>query len=83
MKTAIEAARLAPSAINRQPWGFSIEADSITVFERGSGIEFNVSYRLDCGISMLHIEVSALNSGYKGEWEFLNSPEVAKYKVPA
>ena len=31
VKAAVEAARLAPSAVNRQPWRFQIELDSITV----------------------------------------------------
>jgi len=81
IKASLEAARLAPSAVNRQPWGFNVEDDGITVFVRNSGSDFGVSSRLDCGIAMLHIEVAALNSGYKGEWEFLQSPQVAKFKV--
>ncbi|MFY9814814.1 MAG: nitroreductase family protein [Dehalococcoidales bacterium] len=64
-KESIEAARLAPSAVNRQPWGFNIESDGITVFVRTSNPEFNVSKRLDCGIAMLHVEVAALNFGRK------------------
>ena len=31
IKISLEAARLAPSAVNRQPWRFHIEPDSITV----------------------------------------------------
>lgn len=78
---SLEAARLAPSAANRQPWGFEVREDGITVFVRTGGPEFNVSKRLDCGIAMLHLEVAALNSGCKGEWEFLQSPQVAKFHV--
>ena len=78
---SLEAARLAPSAINRQPWGFNVQDDSITVFARTGGPGFNVSKRLDCGIAMLHLEVAAVNSGCKGEWEFLPSPQVAKFKI--
>jgi hypothetical protein len=81
VKASLEAARLAPSAANRQPWGFDVEDDGITVFVRTRGLEFNVSKRLDCGIAMLHVEVAALDFGCKGEWEFLQSPEVAKFKV--
>jgi hypothetical protein len=36
---------------------------------------------LDCGIAMLHIEVAALNAGMKGKWEFLKSPQVARFRV--
>ncbi len=81
INNAIEAARLAPSAVNRQPWGFNIEEDAITIFIRNSGTDFNIPYRLDCGIAMLHIEVAALNAGYRGTWEYLQSPQVARFKV--
>ena len=81
VNVSLEAARLAPSAVNRQPWGFNVQDDSITVFVRTSGPEFNVSKRLDCGIAMLHVEVAAVNSGCKGEWEFFPSPQVAKFKI--
>jgi len=81
VKVSLEAARLAPSAINRQPWGFHVEPDSITVFVRTTGPEFSISKRLDCGIAMLHIEAGALSCGIKGEWEFLAPPQVARFRV--
>jgi nitroreductase len=77
----LEAARLAPSASNRQPWRFDVRDDSITVFVRTRGPEFNVSKRLDCGIAMLHLEVAAADCGRRGQWEFLPSPQVAKFKI--
>ncbi len=78
-RASLEAARLAPSAVNRQPWGFNVEANGITVFVRTSGPEFNVSKRLDCGIAMLHIEVAALSSGVKGDWKLLEAPGVGRF----
>ncbi len=81
VNVSLEAARLAPSAVNRQPWGFNVQDDGITVFVRTGGPEFNVSKRLDCGIAMLHLEVAAMGSGCQGEWEFLPSPQVAKFNV--
>jgi len=80
-KTALKAARLAPSAVNRQPWRFYVEPDSITVSVDKPGMEFNVAKRLDCGIAMLHIEVAALNYGVPGKWEFLEAPQVARFRV--
>lgn len=80
-QVSLEAARLAPSAVNRQPWGFEVDASGITVLVRTSGPEFNVSKRLDCGISMLHIEIAALHYGCRGKWEFLQSPQVAKFII--
>ena len=81
VKTALEAARLAPSAANRQPWIFSIDEDSITVSTNSERKDFRVSRMLDCGIAMLHIELGALVSGVKGSWEFLEHPEVATFRI--
>ena len=81
VRAALEAARLAPSASNRQPWRFYVEPDSITVSANISTREFGISKRLCCGIAMLHIEVAALNCGIKGEWKFLKPPQVARFKV--
>ena len=80
-RTAVEAARLAPSATNRQPWNFNIEHDSITLSVKNTGMEFNVSKRLDCGIAMLHMELGALSCGVQGGWEFLKKPQVARFKI--
>jgi nitroreductase len=77
----LEAARLAPSAANRQPWGFDVQENSITVFVRTGGPVFNVSKRLDCGIAMLHLEVAAAECGHRGRWEFLPSPQIARFKI--
>jgi len=81
IKASLEAARLAPSAVNRQPWGFKVEDDGITVFVRTSGPEFNISKRLDCGIAMLHIETAAMNCGIRGDWQFLKAPQVARFSA--
>ena len=78
VRASIQAARLAPSAVNRQPWGFTVEDGSITVYVRTGGPEFTVSKRLDCGIAMMHIEAAALNCGARGAWQFLKAPGVAR-----
>ena len=80
-KASIQAARLAPSAVNRQPWGFDVEGGSIIVYVRTGGPEFGVSKRLDCGIAMLHFEVAALSCGVRGEWQFLKAPQVARFST--
>jgi hypothetical protein len=80
-RTALEAARLAPSAANRQPWRFTINDDSIVVSSDNKRQEFSVSRRLDCGIAMLHIELGALSTGVSGIWEFLKRPDVASYRT--
>ena len=81
VNVSLEAARRAPSAVNRQPWSFKVQDDGITVLVRTRVPEFNVSKRLDCGIAMLHVEVAAADCGCKGEWEFLPSPQIAKFKI--
>jgi hypothetical protein len=81
MRAALAAARLAPSAYNRQPWRFQLEPDSITVSAADLRYDFGFSVRLDCGIAMMHIEVAALDSGAHGMWEPLESPHVAKFIV--
>lgn len=81
IRTAIKAAQIAPSAVNRQPWGFEVQGNSIIVNIRTGGPEFNVAKRLDCGIAMMHIEVAALYFGIKGEWGFLEAPRVARFRA--
>jgi len=81
IRTSIKAARLAPSAVNRQPWGFDVQDDSVTVYVRTGGPEFTVSKQLDCGIAMLHIEVAALHCGIRGDWQFLKAPQVASFSA--
>jgi nitroreductase len=80
-QSAVEAARLAPSAMNRQPWGFLVEERGITIYVKDRGLEFNVARRLDCGIAMLHLELGALSHGVSGNWELLKQPQVARFSV--
>lgn len=78
---AIKAARIAPSAINRQPWRFHLKPDNILVSTDGKKEKINTGKRLDCGIAMLHLEVATLDSEKKGKWTFLQHPQVAKFEL--
>ncbi len=78
---ALDAARLAPSAVNRQPWLFHVEYDGITVLVNSTKQGYGLSKRLDCGIAMLHIEVAALSCGVSGQWQFLEHPSVARFII--
>lgn len=80
IKAILEAARLAPSAVNRQPWRFKIEQNGITISTDNLNDTFKISKRLDCGIAMLHIEVACLKHRIEGYWQFLEAPKVAKYR---
>lgn len=79
IKATLEAARLAPSVVNRQPWRFHVETDSIAVSVNRGHWEFGLSKRLCCGIAMLHIEVAAMIHVKRGKWEFLEPPQVARF----
>ncbi|MFW9976291.1 MAG: nitroreductase family protein [Candidatus Thorarchaeota archaeon] len=81
MISALEAARLAPSAANRQPWRFLIEENSIIIRTDDTNESRWISKKLDCGIAMLHIELGARVNGVEGKWEFLSEPDVARYCV--
>lgn len=70
MKTALEAARLAPSAVNRQPWRFSLGENTISIDLDKGRDTYKISRRLDCGIAMLHLELGARYSGVIGRWIF-------------
>jgi len=83
VREALEAARIAPSAVNRQPWRFMVKQNSITISVDSLKDTYHISKRIDCGIAMLHIELSALYYGMKGTWEFLIPPHVARFTVPA
>lgn len=79
-KTAIESARLAPSAVNRQPWLFRMNDDStVTISEDNKKSIGHLSKRLDCGIAMLHFQLAAAQAGVLGSWEYLESPAVARF----
>jgi hypothetical protein len=77
---ALQAARLAPSARNRQPWRFEIAPEAITVRMDSPPDGVRYPKRLDCGIAMLHLELGARAEGASGRWVFLNTPDVARYE---
>lgn len=63
----LEAARLAPSASNTQPWYFSGSADRIIISRRLPNILKQALYskfnRIDIGIAMCHLWIAALHQG--------------------
>jgi len=81
VQAALQSARLSPSAMNRQPWGFEVLENEVTVYLRSFEPQLTISKRLDCGIAMLHIEVAAGYHGVKGRWDLLPSPRVARFNV--
>lgn len=72
----LEATRWAPSWMNKQPWRFVLLEREILVYkiqhQEREGKDYN---RLDCGIAMCHLHVTARSLGIKGHFE-LGSFEV-------
>ncbi|HEY3317005.1 MAG TPA: nitroreductase family protein [Coriobacteriia bacterium] len=77
----VRLARLAPSAVNRQPWRFRMDDLGCVLATDAAGGDRGISKRLDCGIAMLHFELGALVTGGLGGWEFLEPPDVARYRL--
>lgn len=71
-QAAVEAARLAPSAMNRQPWRFRMQGGSLVVAQDSRMETPKVTKALDCGIAMLHVEIGALHEGVRGTWRDLD-----------
>ena len=74
--TAVEAARLAPSGANKQPWRFSMEHDALVM---GQADRTYWTAPIDLGIAMLHVELGAAREGVRGAWERLDEPLVARF----
>ncbi|MDD2202766.1 MAG: nitroreductase family protein [Firmicutes bacterium] len=65
---ALEAARIAPSAMNRQPWRFDVDDKGVTISTFGLDLFPRAPVKLDCGIAMLHFEAVARANGLHGQW---------------
>lgn len=79
IRKGLEAARVAPSAVNRQPWRFSVSADKVVLSADSPHDGGHISKRLDCGIAALHFELGARHAGWTGSWAFAAPPEVAVF----
>jgi nitroreductase len=72
----LEATRWSPSWMNRQPWRFVLLDREILVYKLEHQHREGKDYhRLDCGIAMCHLHLTARALGIKGRWE-LGSFEV-------
>ena len=71
----LEAARLAPSSFNRQPWAFvSDDRRRLHLFRRKSLVANPVTefhQCVDCGAALAHLETAARAAGYSPEFQRL------------
>ena len=65
-KRALFAARLAPSAMNRQPWEFYVYNDALGIVNVSSNMGYGM---IDCGIAMIHAELGAKSCGVEVDWD--------------
>lgn len=80
-RPGIEAARIAPSAHNRQPWRFRGGGGEVVISFDGPESKI-VSKRLDCGIAMLHFELAVRAARASGSWEVLkHRTDVARFSL--
>ena len=66
-KEAVLSARIAPSAINLQPWKIEADKTSVSILETGTLIKKYAP--LDRGIAMLHAAVGAHHAGREAVWK--------------
>ena len=66
-KEAVLAARIAPSAINQQPWKIEADGAGVSILERSVLIKKYAP--LDRGICMLHAAVGAYHMGREAVWK--------------
>lgn len=76
-RLAAEAARLAPSGKNRQPWRLRLDGDALVLACTAEGAYWTAL--IDCGIAALHAELGALHAGVSGTWQRLAGPDVARF----
>lgn len=77
MKRAVKLARLAPSAMNRQPWRFEVEGQELILTSAIKTREYGIYPYLDCGIALLHLLIGAGIEGVEVEIEYGKAPVVA------
>lgn len=66
IENGINMAIMAPSAMNKQPVGYSYRKGVVNSFFIKNGLGYE---EVDSGISMAHFEIGAYQCGVKGNWE--------------
>lgn len=65
----------APSALNKQPVGYSFKDNGVKAYiiKENHGFE-----DVDLGISMLHFKLGAISKSHDGNWEHINGDNIYK-----
>ena len=73
VKSGINSVIKAPSAINKQPVGYSFKNNEVKAYvtKENHGYE-----EVDLGISMLHFQIGAQKKGHIGEWKYINNEKI-------
>lgn len=78
----LEAVRLAPSAMNSQPWRFELDKKSLHLYIKNDGIltklmnvigNLRRMNKIDAGIALKHIDIAGQHYGYDLEFTLNNS----------
>lgn len=73
---ALEMVRLAPSAMNKQPWRIVKVKDNLHIYNSGK-IDMN---KIDIGIALCHLNLYMNEKGISGEFKVTNPNIESKYK---
>lgn len=82
----LEMLRLAPSAVNKQPWRVVMTDDAFHFFEqRTMGGEAGAidMQRIDVGIGICHFHLAAMEQGLKGHFAKIDPTKLAGLAIPA
>ncbi|MBQ6477813.1 MAG: hypothetical protein IJI44_00440 [Erysipelotrichaceae bacterium] len=76
----LEAVRLAPSAVNKQPWRLVLRGDKVHFYEKSSkgytsGDSWDIQ-KIDMGIALCHFELAAKECGFDISFE-ISDPHLA------
>lgn len=72
----LEMVRIAPSAVNKQPWRILKEGNNYHIYSEGK----SDANRIDIGICMCHFYLVAKEKGLQGEFKVLSGKSHDKYK---
>ena len=76
-RTALDCARVSPSAINLQPWRFICNNDRMRI-KAAPGKTYEGTVPVDCGIAMFQFAVGAKHEGIHGIWTAAPDPFLAE-----